>query len=119
MLISAILLISVDSIYLNLIKTFFEKQIQRVQDSQLKINFLGAALCYVFLIIGINYFIIIPRKSVSEAFLFGLIIYGVFETTNYALLKNWSIFTVLIDTIWGGTLFAITTYLVNLLRIIF
>lgn len=45
-----------------------------------------------------------------------IIIYGVYETTNYALFKNWSILTVIIDTLWGGLLFASTTYIVNLLR---
>ena len=85
----------------------------------MQVNFLGAALCYIFLIVGINYFIIKPRKSVTDAFLLGLVIYGVYETTNYALFKNWSILTVIIDTLWGGLLFASTTYIVNMLRNIF
>ena len=119
MLISAIALISIDFIYLNVIKEFFKKQIQNVQGSQIEVNFLGAALCYIFLIVGINYFIIKPRKSVNDAFLLGLVIYGVYETTNYALFKNWSIITVIIDTLWGGLLFASTTYIVNMLRNIF
>ena len=115
-LVSAIVFIAVDFIYLNVIKNYFYKQVKSVQGSELKINFLGVALCYIFLIIGINYFIIKPHKSVSDAFLLGLIIYGVYETTNYALLKNWSIITVIMDTLWGGILFAITTYIVNLFR---
>jgi len=98
MLVSAITLISIDFIYLNVIKDFFKKQIQNVQGSQMQVNFLGVALCYIFLIAGINYFIIKPRKSVTDAFLLGLVIYGVYETTNYALFKNWSIITVIIDT---------------------
>jgi uncharacterized membrane protein len=97
-------------------KGFFNKQIQLVQGSQTKINYLGAALCYIFLIVGINYFIIKPKKSVSDAFLLGIVIYGVYETTSYALLKDWSIFTVIIDTLWGGLLFASTAYIVNMLR---
>lgn len=116
MLVSAIVFISIDFVYLNVIKDFFNKQIVSVQGSPLKVNYLGAALCYIFLIFGINYFIIKPRKSVNDAFLLGLIIYGVFETTNYALFKNWSILTVIIDTLWGGLLFASTTYIINLLR---
>jgi uncharacterized membrane protein len=116
MLVSAIVLISMDYVYLNLIKSLFDKQIKSVQGSPLKINFLGAAICYIFLIIGINYFIIKPRKSISDAFLLGLVIYGVYETTNYSLFTNWSIITVIIDTLWGGILFASTTYIVNLLR---
>ena len=113
---SAFILVLLDSVYLNVIKDFFSKQIQKVQGSKLEVNFLGVAFCYIFLIFGINYFIIKPNKSVSEAFLLGIIIYGVYETTNYALLKNWSILTVIIDTLWGGILFAATTYLINMLR---
>jgi uncharacterized membrane protein len=116
MLISAIIFISIDFIYLNIMKDYFDNQIKNIQGTKIEMNFLGAALCYIFLIYGLNYFIIKPRKSVSEAFLLGLVIYGVFETTNYALFKNWSIITVILDTLWGGLLFASTTYIVNLLR---
>jgi len=116
MLISAIVFISIDFIYLNLLKGYFNKQIQLVQGSEIKMNVLGAALCYIFLIAGINYFIIKPHKSVNEAFLLGIVIYGVYETTNYALFRNWSILSVIIDTLWGGILFASTTYIINLLR---
>ena len=116
LLISAIILISIDFIYLNVIKGYFESQIQKVQGSKLEVNFLGVALCYIFLIAGLNYFIIKPNKSVNDAFLLGLVIYGVYETTSYALLKNWSMITVIIDTLWGGLLFASTTYIVNMLR---
>ena len=116
MLISAIVFLSLDSIYLTLMGNYFKKQIQSIQGSELKMNLLGAAICYVFLIFGINYFIIKPNKSVNEAFLLGIVIYGVYETTNYALLKNWSVLTVFLDTLWGGILFALTTYIVNLFR---
>jgi uncharacterized membrane protein len=116
LLVSAIVFISIDFIYLNVMKGYFFNQIQSVQGSSVKMNYLGAALCYIFLIVGINYFIIKPRKSVSDAFLLGIVIYGVYETTNLALFKNWSFLTVIIDTLWGGLLFAITTYIVNLLR---
>ena len=119
MLLSAIVLIAIDFMYLQSIKGYFQKQVQSVQGSAMQINYLGTAICYVFLIVGINYFIIKPNRSVKDAFLLGLVIYGVYETTNYALFKNWSIITVIIDTLWGGTLFAITTYIVSLLRGIF
>ena len=106
---SAILLLSIDFVYLNIIRDYFTQQIRNVQGSQMKVNYLGAALCYIFLITGINYFIIKPRKSVSDAFLLGIVIYGGYETTNYALFTNWSIWTVIIDTLWGGILLGLTT----------
>jgi len=117
LLISAIVFITLDSFYLNYMKGYFEKQIQDVQGSALKINYMGAALCYLFLIIGINYFIIKPKKSVQDAFLLGFIIYGVYETTNYATFKNWSLLTIFIDTLWGASLFALTTYIVQLFHL--
>jgi uncharacterized membrane protein len=121
-LLSAILFILLDSLYLHLISNWFQRQITNVQGTPIKLSAskgVSAALCYVFLIAGLNYFIIKPNKSVSDAFLFGLIIYGVYETTNYTLFDKWSVFTVIIDTLWGGILFALTTYLVRLIRQIF
>jgi uncharacterized membrane protein len=119
MLLSAIVMISLDGIYLNVMKGYFMNQVKNVQGSALKVNYIGAAICYIFLIAGINYFIIKPRKSVSDAFLLGLVIYGVYETTNYALFSNWSIVSVIIDTLWGGLLFASTAYVVEKMRYIF
>lgn len=118
-LVSAILFVVIDFVYLNLIKNYFANQVKIVQGTPLQINLLGTALCYIFLIFGINYFIIKPRKSAYDAFLFGILIYGVFETTNYALFSKWSPFTVIIDTLWGGILFAIVTFIINKLRSIF
>jgi len=118
LLISAIVFVTLDYFYLNLIKNYFENQVQLVQGSPLKLNYLGAILCYIFLIFGINYFIIKPKRSIQDAFLLGLTIYAVFETTNVTLFSKWSWFTVLIDSLWGGTLFALTTYIVNLVRLI-
>lgn len=119
MLLSAIVLITIDFMYLQSVKSYFQKQVQSVQGSAMQINYLGAAICYVFLIVGINYFIIKPNRSVKDAFLLGLVIYGVYETTNYALFKNWSALTVIIDTLWGGILFALTTFIVRLMRDLF
>jgi uncharacterized membrane protein len=111
LLLSAITLVSIDSIYLQLIENFFTGQIKLVQGSAMKLNFISILLCYAFLVFGINYFIIQPNRSIQDAFLLGLIIYGVFETTNKALFNNWSWLTVFIDTLWGGVLFGLTTFI--------
>lgn len=119
LLLSAIVLISLDYVYLKTAQPLFASQVQKVQKSALQIRLLPAALCYILLITGLNYFIIKPRKSVNEAFLLGIVLYGVFETTNLALLKDWQITTVFVDTLWGGLLFGTTTFLVNYLRNLF
>lgn len=118
-LLSAIIFVSIDSFYLGLMRGYFENQVNSVQGSPLKMNLLGAIICYIFLIVGLNYFIIKPNKSIQDAFLLGLVIYAVFETTNVTLFKNWSWLTVILDSLWGGILFALTTFLVSKLKTIF
>lgn len=113
LLVSAIVMVFFDYIYLSLMKDYFSNLVKNVQGSPLKMNFLAAAICYIFLILGLNYFIIKPRRSVKDAFLLGLVIYGVYETTNWALFTNWSVISVIIDTLWGGVLFGLTTYVVR------
>ena len=109
-----IILLCLDFVYLNLIKKMFAKQILDVQKSQMQINYFGAALCYFILTTGFNHFIIKQNKTKYDAFLLGLMVYGVYETTNYALLKNWSPKIVVIDTLWGGILFVLTKIVYDL-----
>ena len=77
-LLSAIIVVVIDSVYLNLVKGFFARQIANVQKSPMKINMTATILVYVFMIFGLNYFIIHKKKSITDAFLLGLIIYGVY-----------------------------------------
>jgi uncharacterized membrane protein len=114
-LLAAIILVLLDSIYLNLIKKYFMNQIKIVQGTPIQINFLAVILCYIFLVFGLNYFIIRQNKSATDAFLLGLTIYAVYELTSMALLKNWSWLTVIMDTTWGATLFALTTFIIYLI----
>jgi uncharacterized membrane protein len=82
----------------------------------MELNYLGAAICYMFLVFGLNYFIIQPERSVFDAFLFGIIIYGTFDFTNMAIFKKWSLTTSIMDTLWGGTLFALSTFVINKIK---
>ena len=113
--VSSIVFIVIDSVYLHFIKDYFNNQIKLIQGSPIKINSYAIIICYIILIFAINYFIIIPNRSILDAFLLGLIIYGVYETTNMALFSKWSWTTVLIDTLWGGILFALTTTIVKMI----
>ena len=117
--ISAILFVCIDGIYLNLMKDYFQKQIKDVQGSAIQLNFVGALLTYIFLIFGLDYFIISKNRSVYDAFLLGIVIYATYEFTNLSLLKNWRVLTTILDTTWGGILFALTTFLVYKIKSIF
>lgn len=114
-LISSILILLIDSVYLNLFSGYFANQVKNVQNSSLKLNLTGAVLAYLFIIIIFNYFVIGFKMNLSESFLLGLSVYGVFEGTTYALFKNWSLMSVFIDTLWGGILFFLTNYIMQIL----
>lgn len=110
-IISAIIMLLLDSAFIYGSSNIFSSQIIAVQRSPIQLNIASAIACYFFLIFGLYYFILRERKSIFTAFLLGVVIYGVYETTSMALLKNWKLTTVLMDTTWGGVLFATTTYL--------
>ena len=107
-----IILLVLDFIYISASKSMFENQIIEIQRVALNVKIPGAVACYAFLIFGLYYFILRTHRSVLDAFLLGIVIYGVYETTSYALLKKWKLSIVLMDTLWGGVLFGLTTALV-------
>jgi len=100
-----------DSIYLKTFSGFFNDVVTKVQGSRIKLNLIGAILCYTLLVFSLNYFIISRKKPLIDAFILGIVIYGVYETTTYAILEKWSPLAVVLDTFWGGLLFTLTTYI--------
>ena len=106
---SSIILLLLDSVYLTFIGKAYGEQIFNIQKLPMKVNFSGALFSYLFLIIGLNYFIILKNKSVLDAGILGTVIYGVYDATSYAVLKDWDRTLAIIDTLWGGVLFSITT----------
>lgn len=109
---AAIIFVVLDGIYLNLVKGYFNQQIQKIQGSPIQLNIIYTGITYIFLIFGLIYFIIEKHKSVKDAAVLGFVIYGVYEFTSISLFKNWSLLTVLMDTTWGTILYALTTGLV-------
>jgi len=112
-IVSSLLLFLIDSVYLYLFRNYFNLQIRSIQGTDITVRIISMLLCYVILVGGLNYFILYKKKSVWDAFLLGLLVYGVYETTNYAIFRKWTLKTVIIDTLWGGILFAFTTFLMK------
>ena len=105
------ILLAVDTLYLyNIGMTTFQKNVQLIQKMPLELNIYGALLSYACVIGILYYFIISQRKPVFDAFLLGIFLYGTFDMTNLAIFKKYAWSTAIIDTLWGGTLFAFTTW---------
>ncbi|WP_010585744.1 DUF2177 family protein [Schlesneria paludicola] len=72
----------------------------------------GAALLVYLLIPGGIVVFVRPaldmKGSLLHAFgigaLFGLVVYGVYDLTNRAILQNWSLRMTVIDMVWGSSL---------------
>jgi len=102
----SILFVAVDSVYLSSVSGYFNKQVRSIQGSDLVLKIFPTFLCYVILSMGVYYFGVVKKLNLMEAFFLGIFVYGVYETTNMAIFKNWRWLTVFMDTVWGGVLFA-------------
>ena len=107
----AIALLVLDIFYINyvIVPSGFSKMIQNIQGSPIQLNIYGAFLSYLAIIIGLYYFIISRQGTILDAFILGLVMYGVYDATNIATIKKWDTYVAVIDTLWGATLFALTT----------
>ena len=108
----AVVMLALDAIYLGTNRSFFSDLFRSVQGSELKFNYKVAFFCYILMVFGLYYFIIKDKKPILDAFLLGLLVYGVYDLTNLGTLSNWTIKMTVMDTLWGGSLFALTTFIV-------
>lgn len=108
-IISTIILLLLDGCYLNVIGKSYGEQVAKVQRTAMIVKPAGAIACYLLLVIGLYYFILRENRTVLDAFILGVVIYGVYDATTYAIFKHWSPILSIIDTLWGGILLATTT----------
>lgn len=76
----------------------------------------AAIVVYLAIPLGVVLFAlpkVSPTNFIGSAllwgFLFGMILYAVYDMTNYSLVRNWPLRLSLIDILWGGVLNAIAT----------
>ena len=116
---SILIFFILDMVYINyIIKTPFSDMMFRIQGSKMSVKMLSALLCYIVLFYVFYYFILSKKfesnyQQIKEAFILGFCIYAIYDLTNHATIKEWSYSIVLIDSVWGGILFALTAYLIH------
>jgi uncharacterized membrane protein len=109
----AIIIFLLDCIYLSFILPFFYEMMIKIQGEPVKVRYTAVILCYILLIFSYYYFIDKDKKSTFDSFLLGFFIYGIYDLTNYATIKKWDYRLVILDTIWGGTLFTLTNVILK------
>jgi len=111
LIVAIVTMILLDLIYIYLTRTIYNNLIRVIQGADLKIQLIPALLVYVFLVGGLYYFILLPKRPIMDAFILGLVIYAMFSLTNLAIFDKWSYKVVIMDSLWGASLFAITTFI--------
>src|SRR5262245_54196926 len=91
-----------------LMSGFYRRELSalaRMKDGQLDPVWSAVAPVYVLLALGVAVFVVPRAPDVWAAArygaLFGLIVYGVFDLTNFSTLANYSPTLTLIDMSWG------------------
>lgn len=111
----SILIVAIDSIYLSHISLPFGKMIRDIQGKPMKMKMMPAVIVYLAMIATWYVFIYkeLKRHSFTEnivrAALLGLFTYSIFDFTNMALIDGYRLDLAVIDSLWGATLYGITT----------
>jgi hypothetical protein len=66
-IIISLIMILLDGIYLYNIKDIANRQIMLVQNAPINMKILSTIICYIFLVFGLNYFIINENKTAYDA----------------------------------------------------
>jgi|TARA_Y100000389_G_C17461788_1_gene522331 uncharacterized membrane protein len=110
-IIALITLLCLDAIYFSVVGSYFSSMIKTIQKESLQIKPISFIITYLLMLFGLYTIILSKKRSPYEAFILGLLVYGVFELTNYTIFRKWSLLPVIFETIWGGVLFCTTTWI--------
>lgn len=106
--IASLLIVLVDLPWLMVSAPYVGAMIQRIQGSPLTLLYLPAVI--VYLALG---YLVLQTKTPLEAFYMGAATYAVYDFTNLATLKNYDLSFALVDSLWGGILFALVRFVLN------
>ena len=120
---SLIILPAIDYIWLSNMANFYVARygdLARLENGQLKVLYFPAIVVYFLLALGLVFFVV-PRserlgQAVLSGALLGFVIYGVYDMTNMATLRNYTWTLSLVDMTWGTVLNAIAAIAIYLLR---
>ncbi len=86
----------------------------RLRQGNIDVQMFCTFAAYTLMVVAAVAFLrpsIAPENSiltvVGKGFLFGVCIFGIFDFTNGALLKNYPFSFIIVDTLWGGLMYAV------------
>jgi uncharacterized membrane protein len=123
---SILTLLALDFAYLGVMTLFYKKSIKTIQGGEdMKITIIPAVMCYIIMVIGLVFIVITQlsrygnvrglsltnkmKYALRFGGVLGFVIYGVFNTTNLAVFRRYSVPLSIIDILWGTILYTVAT----------
>lgn len=101
LLLSALILVSIDSVYLWSNQNMYK-------DLMDKVDILPGIGAWILITLGVYILAVSPSADLKTAILrgavFGFTAYGIYNTTNLATQDKWTYGASAVDTLWGTTL---------------
>src|SRR3954470_10526153 len=121
--VGAVAFMVLDGVWLGVLMTdFYRRQlapIVRLADGRIAPHWPAALVVYVLLGTGIALFVVpraptVPLAAMYGA-LFGLVVYGVYDFTNYSTLRQWPFALTVADVAWGAAASGVGAVVVRLM----
>lgn len=104
-----VIIILIDIPWLTLQMSPSQKMFSEIQGGRaVRMTLWPAVVVYIALA-----YLLLLQTSVRGAFLSGAAVYAVYEFTNMAVFKDYSLSFAVADTLWGGVLFSIAYFLIK------
>jgi uncharacterized membrane protein len=116
LIIFSIVFLILDVSWIQIFAKKFGPMIEKIQGSPMIVNVYGALGAYIVMLF--TYYNIIYDGDIpnyTRAALLGLAVYGTYEFTNYATIKNWDLTVLLMDICWGSIVGVLSLYITNLI----
>ena len=117
-IIFSIIFLILDLAWINFFKLIFNQMIENIQGSKVVINYYGAILAYIVLIV--TYLSICFNEDKPDYFrglMLGLAVYGTYEFTNLTVFSKWNTKILIIDIMWGLFVSLISLYITNFIYV--
>ena len=94
----------------------YKNMIRRVQKSPMEVRLQHAFWAYALMIFGLSMFVIpnVRNRNLYDSVIyggsFGLVLYGVYDFTAAAVLKDWDENLAMIDILWGSFVYTTAAY---------
>ena len=114
LLVITIIFLALDFMWFQIsVPLLYKPLFENIQKSPLELNIYPGLYAWFLLALSIYYFVLPLSDNIYQAGLnggiMGLVIYGVYNGTNYATFKDWTFKALFFDNLWGIIVSSLTS----------